>query len=54
MNLHLMLIFLDIFRQLLSGVDNLRLMASTLENMHRIEESNDTFLNSDENSGPAL
>ncbi|XP_045464750.1 uncharacterized protein LOC123673993 [Harmonia axyridis] len=41
-------------RQLLSGVDNLRLMASTLENMHRIEESNESFLNSDENSGPAL
>ncbi|XP_044766965.1 uncharacterized protein LOC123322940 [Coccinella septempunctata] len=41
-------------RQLLSGVDNLRLMASTLENMHRIEESNEPFLSSDENSGPAL
>ncbi|KAL3275094.1 hypothetical protein HHI36_019865 [Cryptolaemus montrouzieri] len=41
-------------RQLLSGVDNLRLMASTLENMHRIEEKNESFLNFDEKSGPAL
>ncbi|KAK9891921.1 hypothetical protein WA026_017405 [Henosepilachna vigintioctopunctata] len=41
-------------RQLLLGVDNLRLMASTLENMHRIEERNEHFLNTEENSGPAL
>ncbi|KAJ8911418.1 hypothetical protein NQ315_005951 [Exocentrus adspersus] len=41
-------------RQLLTGVDNLRIMAATLENMHRIEEKNDPFSNFDEDAGPAL
>ncbi|CAH1155630.1 unnamed protein product [Phaedon cochleariae] len=41
-------------RQLLTGVDNLRVMAATLENMHRIEEKNDRFSNFDEDAGPAL
>ncbi|XP_060535332.1 uncharacterized protein LOC132707479 [Cylas formicarius] len=39
-------------RQLLTGVDNLRMMASTLENLHRIEE--DRLHISDDNTGPAL
>ncbi|XP_018563515.1 serologically defined colon cancer antigen 3 homolog isoform X2 [Anoplophora glabripennis] len=41
-------------RQLLTGVDNLRIMAAALENMHRIEEKNDPFPNFDEDAGPAL
>ncbi|KAJ8944331.1 hypothetical protein NQ318_016138 [Aromia moschata] len=41
-------------RQLLTGVDNLRIMAASLENMHRIEEKNDPFSNFDEDAGPAL
>ncbi|KAJ3661463.1 hypothetical protein Zmor_005858 [Zophobas morio] len=41
-------------RQLLTGVDNLRIMAATLENMHRIEEKRETFLDLDEDTGPAL
>lgn len=45
-------------RQLLSGVDNLRLMALTLENMNReIPNKDDEFLSdSDEHdfTGPAL
>lgn len=41
-------------RQLLTGVDNLRIMAASIENMHRIEETRDPFSNSDEDAGPAL
>jgi hypothetical protein len=41
-------------RQLLTGVDNLRIMAASLENMHRIEEKRETFLDLDEDTGPAL
>ncbi|XP_018336118.1 serologically defined colon cancer antigen 3 homolog [Agrilus planipennis] len=42
-------------RQLLTGVDNLRIMAASLENMHRIEERRETFLDSDDDAaGPAL
>ncbi|KAG5867688.1 hypothetical protein JTB14_016480 [Gonioctena quinquepunctata] len=41
-------------RQLLTGVDNLRMMAASLENMHRIEEKNDHFTSFDEDAGPAL
>ncbi|XP_066140963.1 endosome-associated-trafficking regulator 1 [Euwallacea fornicatus] len=43
-------------RSLLTGVDNLRIMASTLENLHRIEEkSTDRFSRFDDDSvGPAL
>uniref|UniRef100_A0A6P7GH38 Endosome-associated-trafficking regulator 1 n=1 Tax=Diabrotica virgifera virgifera TaxID=50390 RepID=A0A6P7GH38_DIAVI len=41
-------------RQLLTGVDNLRIMAASLENMHRIEETRDPFSNFDEDAGPAL
>ncbi|KAJ8975711.1 hypothetical protein NQ317_018985 [Molorchus minor] len=41
-------------RQLLTGVDNLRIMAASLENMHRIEEKSDPFSNFDEDAGPAL
>ncbi|CAH0546465.1 unnamed protein product [Brassicogethes aeneus] len=40
-------------RQLLTGVDNLRIMAASLENVHRIEEQSDPFLDKDD-SGPAL
>lgn len=42
------------FRQLLTGVDNLRIMAATLENMHRIEERTEPFLDLDDEAGPAL
>nr|XP_023013666.1 serologically defined colon cancer antigen 3 homolog [Leptinotarsa decemlineata] len=41
-------------RQLLTGVDNLRMMAASLENMHRIEEKSDHFTSFDEDAGPAL
>ncbi|XP_044270067.1 uncharacterized ENTR1 family protein [Tribolium madens] len=41
-------------RQLLTGVDNLRIMAASLENMHRIEEKREPFLDLDEDTGPAL
>ncbi|XP_076274460.1 lethal (3) 04053 isoform X2 [Rhynchophorus ferrugineus] len=42
-------------RQLLTGVDNLKMMAATLENMHRIEEKPDRFSgNFDDQTGPAL
>lgn len=41
-------------RSLLTGVDNLRMMASALENMSRIEEKTDRFSNFDDGSGPAL
>ncbi|XP_056636338.1 endosome-associated-trafficking regulator 1 [Diorhabda sublineata] len=41
-------------RQLLTGVDNLRIMAASIENMHRIEETRDPFSNFDEDAGPAL
>lgn len=43
-----------ICRQLLTGVDNLRIMAATLENMHRIEERTEPFLDLDDEAGPAL
>ena len=44
------------FRQLLSGVDAVRVIASTLENRHRIEEQSPDFLDpeSQDESGPAL
>ncbi|CAG9855878.1 unnamed protein product [Phyllotreta striolata] len=41
-------------RQLLTGVDNLRIMAASLENVHRLEETSDHFSNFDEGAGPAL
>lgn len=43
-----------IFRQLLTGVDNLRMMAASLESRNRIEEKNDPFSHFDEDAGPAL
>ncbi|KAI4472102.1 endosome-associated trafficking regulator 1 [Holotrichia oblita] len=41
-------------RQLLTGVDNLRIMASSLENMHRIEENSESDFDFDDTAGPAL
>nr|CAD7193752.1 unnamed protein product [Timema douglasi] len=42
-------------RQLLTGVGNLRIIASTLENMHRIQDRTEDFMvNFDDDSGPAL
>ncbi|GJQ78766.1 hypothetical protein Trydic_g2798 [Trypoxylus dichotomus] len=41
-------------RQLLTGVDNLRIMASSLENMHRIEENCESDFDFDDATGPAL
>nr|CAI5817133.1 unnamed protein product [Callosobruchus analis] len=41
-------------RQLLTGVDNLRMMAATLENFHRIEERSDNFPRFDDTAGPSL
>lgn len=42
-------------RQLLSGVDNLRLLASTMENVHRVEDrTGDYVSDSDDASGPTL
>lgn len=44
-----------VFRKLLGGVDNLRLMATSLENIYRIEERSDTFMSDySEDTGPAL
>jgi hypothetical protein len=49
-------IFLSIYRQLLTGVGNLHIIASTLENMHRIEDRTGDFLAEldDDDTGPAL
>ncbi|XP_046993277.1 uncharacterized protein LOC124605558 [Schistocerca americana] len=41
-------------RQLLTGVNNLRMIASTVENMHRIHDRTGDFLDIDDESGPAL
>ncbi|KAK4876704.1 hypothetical protein RN001_009210 [Aquatica leii] len=41
-------------RQLLLGVDNLRMIAATIENMNRIEERTDTYSDLEDDSGPAL
>ncbi|KAJ9575897.1 hypothetical protein L9F63_007209 [Diploptera punctata] len=44
-------------RQLLTGVGNLRVIASTLENMHRIQDRTGDFLadlDDDDDAGPAL
>nr|CAD7406348.1 unnamed protein product [Timema cristinae] len=42
-------------RQLLTGVGNLRIIASTLENMHRIQDRTEDFMvDFDDDSGPAL
>ncbi|KAK3911910.1 Endosome-associated-trafficking regulator 1 [Frankliniella fusca] len=42
-------------RQLLSGVDNLRLLASTMESVHRVEDRTQDYLSdSDDASGPTL
>jgi hypothetical protein len=50
--------FLSVYRQLLSGVGNLRVIASTLENSHRIEDRTGDFLadvdEEDDAAGPAL
>lgn len=49
--------FFSFYRQLMSGVDNLRVLASTLENMDRIEDWTKDFLpDSDEDNaaGPAV
>lgn len=42
------------YRQLLLGVDNLRMIASTIENMNRIEERTDIFSDIEDDTGPAL
>ncbi|KAF2904700.1 hypothetical protein ILUMI_01482 [Ignelater luminosus] len=41
-------------RQLLLGVDNLRMIAATLENMNRIEERTELFSDCEDDAGPAL
>lgn len=41
-------------RQLLLGVDNLRMIAATLENMNRIEERTESFSDVEDDAGPAL
>lgn len=42
-------------RQLLSGVDNLRLLASTMESVHRVEDRTQDYLSdSDDTAGPTL
>ncbi|KAB0796082.1 hypothetical protein PPYR_10143 [Photinus pyralis] len=41
-------------RQLLVGVDNLRMIAATLENMNRIEERTESFSDIEDDAGPAL
>ncbi|KAK5642314.1 hypothetical protein RI129_008481 [Pyrocoelia pectoralis] len=41
-------------RQLLLGVDNLRMIAATLENMNRIEERTESFSDIEDDTGPAL
>lgn len=46
-----------IYRQLMSGVDNLRVLASALENVDRIEDRTKDFLpdfDEDNAAGPAL
>jgi hypothetical protein len=52
----LLLIFLC--RQLLTGVANLHVIASTLENLHRIQDRTGDFLteldDDDDDTGPAL
>lgn len=52
----LTIIFLLLFRQLLSGVENLRVMAASLENTERIVDQTDVdFLTEcDDDLGPAL
>jgi hypothetical protein len=50
--------FLSVYRQLLNGVGNLRVIASTLENSHRIQDRTGDFLadlgDEDDAAGPAL
>lgn len=50
--------FFSAYRQLLNGVGNLRVIASTLENSHRIQDRTGDFLadldDQDDAAGPAL
>lgn len=42
------------YRQLLAGVDNLRMMADSLDSVDRIEEKEDQYSHWDDDTGPAL
>lgn len=49
--------YVSVCRQLMSGVDNLRVLASTLENVDRIEDWTKDFLldfEEDNATGPAI
>jgi hypothetical protein len=52
------LLFLSVHRQLLNGVGNLRVIASALENSHKVEDRTGDFLadldDEDDAAGPAL
>jgi hypothetical protein len=59
----LLLYIFFVYRQLLTGVGNLRVIASTLENSHRIQDRTGDFLadldddddeDDDDDTGPAL